>query len=513
MDDIIRIGRISRRAERKAVAWVADRRAQWRALDADVLAVHIAAAIFLAGGALSLVALVVLPSSWSDTRYDWRISVFGMLVGLLGPLVPWDHWHARAQVTYAFAALVMIAAGGASSSGDITPYLALLPLPFVFVGFTQPPGASLALLPAAAIAVVIGADGRWTHELVGTIVLATPMSVVAGEAIAQMMRRQRESEVRVGRLLEAVRVLAREDDERHGAEVLAARAVELLDADASAVLLASAADARVYQHRGWFGHPALADAVPLVVDAAELYGYVSAGETRFHEDASQSPLLAPHGHHARSALVVALPGDHGPVGVLFVLWGHRHRVLPRASRHAAELLSQEAGRMMSRLYTTAALLRDAETDPLTQLANRRTYDRALATLQPGDAVVIVDLDHFKSVNDRFGHDEGDRTLRALAACLRRVSRQVDCVARYGGEEFALVLTESGLDGARAALQRLRLAWRAIGPPTTFSAGVAVHEPGCTPQETLQRADMALYRAKEDGRDRDEFVAPAEIVLP
>jgi diguanylate cyclase (GGDEF)-like protein len=291
--------------------------------------------------------------------------------------------------------------------------------------------------------------------------------------------------------------------------VLAARAVELLDADAAAVLLGNAASARRFQHRGWFGHPALADAVPWVVDTRDLQGYVHAGEPRFHRDASESPLLEGHG----SALVVALPGERGPVGVLLVLWGARQRMLPPSSRQAAELLSQEAGRMLSRLFATAALTRDAETDPLTQLANRRTYARALATLQPGDAVVIVDLDHFKSVNDRFGHDEGDRTLRVLAKCLGNVARQVDCVARYGGEEFALVLAEAGHDGAAAVLRRLREQWRLTGPVTTFSAGVAVHEPGANPHDTLQHADAALYRAKEQGRNRDEFAEVGELLLP
>jgi diguanylate cyclase (GGDEF)-like protein len=169
--------------------------------------------------------------------------------------------------------------------------------------------------------------------------------------------------------------------------------------------------------------------------------------------------------------------------------------------------------MLARVHQTAALTRDAETDPLTQLANRRTYNRALATLQPGDAVAIVDLDHFKLVNDNYGHDEGDRVLRSLARCLRGVSRQADCVARYGGEEFALVLADAGLDGARVLMQRLRDAWLATAPMTTFSAGIAVHDDTSTPHETLQRADAALYRAKEAGRDRDEFAGAREVLLP
>src|SRR5690242_4508399 len=189
---------------------------------------------------------------------------------LEGPHAWWSRPDGRVHAPSALVALallVVIAAGGATSGGSVTPFLALLPLPFLIVGFTQPPGSSLALLPFAAIAIVFAAHGEWSRELVTTVVLTTSISVLAGEAIAQLMRRQRDSEVRVGRLLHAVRVLAREDDETEGAKVLAALAVEMLDADAAAVLLGNSNNARLFQHRGWFGHPALADAVPWVVDA------------------------------------------------------------------------------------------------------------------------------------------------------------------------------------------------------------------------------------------------------
>jgi diguanylate cyclase (GGDEF)-like protein len=198
------------------------------------------------------------------------------------------------------------------------------------------------------------------------------------------------------------------------------------------------------------------------------------------------------------------------------MWGTNRRTLPAASRPAAELVAEEAGRMFEQLRASAALARDAQTDPLTQLANRRTFAHALATLREGDAVVIVDLDHFKGVNDRFGHDVGDDVLRALAGCLRRVARQMDCVARYGGEEFALVLPDAGGIGALRALQRVRSAWADLDPVTTFSAGVAVHESGEDAADTLRRADAALYEAKGAGRDRDALapatVTPAEVVL-
>src|SRR5690606_21329726 len=104
------------------------------------------------------------------------------------------------------------------------------------------------------------------------------------------------------------------------------------------------------------------------------------------------------------------------LGLVVAMWGTPRRRLNPAARQAAELLSEEAGRMFQRIRDAAVLEYDAHTDPLTELANRRTFARALQTLQPGDAVVIADLDYFKTVNDRFGHETGDTTLRALARC-------------------------------------------------------------------------------------------------
>jgi diguanylate cyclase (GGDEF)-like protein len=102
-------------------------------------------------------------------------------------------------------------------------------------------------------------------------------------------------------------------------------------------------------------------------------------------------------------------------------------------------------------------------------------------------------------------------LHERAALARDATRQVDCVARLGGEEFALVLPDAGATGADAALQRVRTNWASTGAVTTFSSGIAVHETGTTPRDTLRRADAALYRAKESGRDRD-VLAPATVEI-
>jgi diguanylate cyclase (GGDEF)-like protein len=286
---------------------------------------------------------------------------------------------------------------------------------------------------------------------------------------------------------------------------------ELLGAEAVAVLLGDQANSRRFLNRAFFGHPALAEAAPLLVDAlGDDRSFTSAGTT-FIAEPARVQRLANAARCVRALAIVPLPGtDEMPIGIVIAMWASNRRHLPASARQAAELLSEEAGRMFQRLQDEAALTRDAETDPLTDLANRRTFARALATVQPGDALVIVDLDHFKRVNDRYGHQAGDAALRTLAGCLRETARQVDCVARYGGEEFALILPEAGALGAHALLARVRDAWSAEQPLTTFSAGVAVHAGDVEPRETLRRADAALYEAKEAGRNRDVY-APETLI--
>jgi len=113
---------------------------------------------------------------------------------------------------------------------------------------------------------------------------------------------------------------------------------------------------------------------------------------------------------------------------------------------------------------------------------------------------MLDLDHFKRVNDTHGHAAGDDVLRHLGSFLSGSLREGDEVFRMGGEEFLVVLHRAG-EGASIAGERLCQGWRLEDPVTTFSAGVAIHAEGLTPEATLERADGALYEAKRAGRDR------------
>lgn len=153
------------------------------------------------------------------------------------------------------------------------------------------------------------------------------------------------------------------------------------------------------------------------------------------------------------------------------------------------------------LEEAAVLLERANvTDDLTGLGNRRRANSLLDSMQPGDSLVLLDLDHFKLVNDTQGHAAGDRVLMELGAYLMASVRDADCVARFGGEEFLILLRSSGTS-AQGIVGRLLEGWRASGCGVSLSAGVAIHVEGCAPEATLRRVDRMLYQAKAEGRDR------------
>ena len=165
------------------------------------------------------------------------------------------------------------------------------------------------------------------------------------------------------------------------------------------------------------------------------------------------------------------------------------------------------------------LLVRATTDPLTGLANRAAFlERARLEVLRAErtgrplAMVLLDLDLFKSVNDRFGHPAGDRVLAGAAQAIARTVRGIDLASRWGGEEFAVLLVEADESTAGSAVERIREAIASTGPPrvpvsVTVSAGIAIHhglfERG-TVEGLLRRADEALYAAKRNGRNRAEF---------
>ncbi len=177
--------------------------------------------------------------------------------------------------------------------------------------------------------------------------------------------------------------------------------------------------------------------------------------------------------------------------------------------------------------SSEVLRRLATTDPLTGAFNRRHFMELMAREQRRAdryattySVLMIDIDHFKRVNDTYGHQVGDHAIQAMAEACKRTTRPTDIVARYGGEEFIVTLTHTDQPGALKVAERLREAVAEIALPTeqgtlafTISIGVSTYVTKSAVDQIIGRADHALYKAKQTGRNRvcvEEPVAEAAV---
>jgi diguanylate cyclase (GGDEF)-like protein len=177
----------------------------------------------------------------------------------------------------------------------------------------------------------------------------------------------------------------------------------------------------------------------------------------------------------------------------------------------------ETTRLLEQATDQAVIFEESsQRDGLTGMYNRKFFDEQI-TQEIGRSrrhgwplgLAMLDIDHFKAVNDTYGHDSGDAVLRAVSARLQGMLRASDTFCRYGGEEFALILPHITLDNAQGLMERLRKAVEAIGVEledgrevkVTISVGIAQLSSGQTPGELIKLADQALYSAKQAGRNR------------
>lgn len=183
----------------------------------------------------------------------------------------------------------------------------------------------------------------------------------------------------------------------------------------------------------------------------------------------------------------------------------------RFAREQNQTLNDLQREIEQRMAAEKTLLRQATTDTLTGLLNRRSITDMLnqevvrsARSDGTFSVILFDLDHFKSINDTHGHNTGDKVLKNVAECIGQRLRELDAFARWGGEEFLVLARETPLDGAMALAEtcRARLAEADMGQAghITASFGVAEHKSGEGLRELIHRADIALYTAKTLGRN-------------
>lgn len=236
-------------------------------------------------------------------------------------------------------------------------------------------------------------------------------------------------------------------------------------------------------------------ALDRMVDRAHRYGAgYTLGEAGHLPTEDYRPLTL-----AGVRTLVAVPVGPPEVGGVLLVADERALRPDPTTVSLMELLAGQAWTSVDRLRTLARLREQASSDPLTGLGHTGPFGQRIATATPGrTALLAIDVDGFKTVNDTYGHQAGDRVLVGLARALEGALRHGDELYRIGGDEFVAVIEVSRPEEAVRIAERLTEAARRVG--RTISVGVALPRPGETPDRTLRRADQALYAVKRQGRD-------------
>lgn len=348
-------------------------------------------------------------------------------------------------------------------------------------------------------------------------------------SLEQELQRVRDEAAASHEVMEIVHEIVGEGSTTAIYRVLARRLARALGISRCSVILASPGDSMAMVAVA-HDDVSLQDFAIRLEDYPEVSDALESGRPVLVEDAATDPRFLEftkmrHGvSQLRSAIVLPFTLDRWRSGVLFLRTRRGERALTQDDLEFAEPVLRAAVAAVRRSQVLESTRADnqrlealATTDPLTRLLNRRAlHDRLAAEVQRADrygavlTLMLIDVDHFKEVNDTHGHLVGDAVLAQLAGVVQASLRTVDVAARYGGEEFIVILPETPLDGGLSIAERLRERMAAHeffglhGVPLqlTVSIGIAVypsHEVHST-DELIARADAALYRAKADGRD-------------
>ncbi|HEX2084160.1 MAG TPA: sensor domain-containing diguanylate cyclase [Solirubrobacteraceae bacterium] len=431
------------------------------------------------------------------------LAVFGLLLIADGVYLAWSSW----------------ATGGSTSP---VRYLIILHLIAVALLASHRTGMKLALWHSLLLLVVRyaqqadvlgspqGEEASMEQLLAFSVVFWFVAVVTASfSAVNERELRRRRYD------LEALAGMARRLEQASGstpvAEVLVDHVRETFDVERAAVLASpDGSPLSVLAHRGDVH-------VEVTVEPGEGSAIAGAMRTRVtrlvsHLDEEADAALAAALPDARNVVIVPLSAEGQAIGALVL--EHPMRAGTRIERRIVGMLERFAAHgalALRNAWLLEQVQHLAATDSLTGLPNRETFQRSLsqevarAARTGGEmSVLLLDLDHFKRINDTLGHQAGDAVLRAVAAVLDESCRPFDTPARYGGEEFAVVLPNTGEADGRAAAERLRAAVgeSAIDPAVTVSIGLASYPADGRDGDTLVRAaDEALYASKRGGRNR------------
>jgi diguanylate cyclase (GGDEF)-like protein len=447
-------------------------------------------------------------------------------------LIDWRVAPRWALPTASLAAVVVIGAitlltGGVDSPARLYVFFAL----FYAACFLTPRQAVGIVLACTAVwALPVAADRRWTSA-VGELAMALPIFAVIGGILLvgrRLLAAMHDAAQALSEEHHALRSIATAVAAGRSPEVVCSLAAEqaarLLGADGGGILRFDPDDhltaLGTWQREGTRVTPGsrfpVAAAGPIATIRREGRP-IRVDDTR-RPGTHHSPTMTEGGFHGLAGTPVHVRGRLWGVVVVTTLTPGS---LPEDTEAHLSEFAELIGMAVANTEEVARLEADATTDPLTGLANHRAFQerlraelaRARRHARPV-TVALVDVDHFKAVNDAGGHAIGDQVLRAVATHLREHLRAEDLLARVGGDEFAVLLPDVGAASAVAALERARRTIErapfAGGAHVTISAGVCdvVHADGA--EELSRFADGALYWSKEHGRNRVSTYDPLTI---
>lgn len=389
-------------------------------------------------------------------------------------------------------------------------------------------GGLLVLIVVAAVFLIV-MFGRHRRSMEATNRALVEAGEAARHVLAESQLEAERTEI-LNRLSDRLTFAIGESD-MVAAAVAALR--RLVPSPGGDVLLINASQDRLIRAAAW-GLPEAATDEPVAVDDPSLCPGIRRRSAYLLADAADDLDMKCAAHPAASGSVVCVPmlALGQTVGVIHLERPGTATIDAQGLQLAARVAEQIAlGVANARLLQTMEGL--AMTDALTGLHNARFFDPlldaelAVTAREGGDlGIIMIDIDHFKELNDRYGHPAGDEALKAFARAVRNAARDSDTVARYGGEEFVMLARRSNLAGTRTLAEGIRRAVEElvidIGPKRTAritaSFGVtSAPEHGIDRLLLMRTADQALYRAKEQGRNRvvvaDVVRGAAEPVTP
>ncbi len=463
-----------------------------------------AAAAVLLLGATALVFLEAFtrPDTVADRPVLIIIGTALACTALVASVLPWEQFHPGLRLVPAVVVLIAGAVAVFAADIDATAsapvgFTVIAVLVMAYVGFATSPGWALGISPIVIVALLAPYQRNPSRISLALPLLAVPVSALIAELMSvlrhRLERRDRESNrrlERLSRLEEVLRRFRRPGDIQQAAEQVAQAAIEIFDVDRSTVVLRDSQGTLIPVSSG----PSVANEPS--EQTAQLVAETINGE---------EPRLVPTGTNG-TILVLPLPAPEAPAGAVVVYPVSEED--PDFTLDLARLFGVQVSIAIDHLYVIDELARASTRDALTGIGNRRHADALLASLQPGDALVVLDMDHLKTVNDTKGHAAGDQVLQELSGHLRAVLRDSDTSARLGGDEFLVVARRAHADPLAVATRILR-GWDGQGGFTTLSAGVALHEADIPTAETFDRADRALYAAKRGGRDQARLWTEAD----